>query len=207
MRQLYQFVKSTLFGGLLILVPLIVLGAVAAWAISAAVQTATPVVQWLPDKSIAGVSLLVVVIIGGLIAICFLAGLFAETALLRFFGDRAERIAMSIPGYALMKSVGADFVGVHGKTALTTVLVRFEASWQLGFQMETLADGRVVVFIPGVPRALVGTLHIVSTDRVERLDLSVSAALDALGRLGVGLGEIRLEKAAGETAGKPANMA
>jgi hypothetical protein len=70
-----------------------------------------------------------------------------------------------------------------------TVLVRFEGSWQLGFLMETLADGRHVVFVPGVPRALVGTLHIVAAERVQILAMSVSTALDALGRLGVGLRE------------------
>jgi hypothetical protein len=55
--------------------------------------------------------------------------------------------------------------------------------------METLADGRHVVFVPGVPRALVGTLHIVAAERVQILAISVSTALDALGRLGVGLRE------------------
>jgi hypothetical protein len=55
--------------------------------------------------------------------------------------------------------------------------------------METLSDGRHVVFIPGVPRALVGTLHILAADRVQVLAISLSAALDALGRLGVGLRE------------------
>jgi hypothetical protein len=72
------------------------------------------------------------------------------------------------------------------------VLVRFEASWQLGFSMEMLTDGRHIDFIPGVPRALVGTLHIISPDRVQIVPLSVSMALDALGRLGVGLRETQL---------------
>ena len=72
---------------------------------------------------------------------------------------------------------------------MKTVLVRFEATWQLGFRLETLADGRSVVFIPGVPRALVGTLHIVPAERVQVLAMSVSAAMDILSRLGVGMQE------------------
>ena len=93
-----------------------------------------------------------------------------------------------------MKNVGANLVGIEGKHPVRTVLVRFEASWQLGFLMETLADGRHVVFIPGVPRALVGTLHIVAADRVQVLAMSVSTALDALARLGVGLREMGLKE-------------
>lgn len=197
MRRVYLFLKSTLLGGLLVLVPLLVLGVLAAWIAAAVVRVIAPMLEWLPDRSVAGVSSAVVLAVSVVIASCFLAGLFAETAILRFFGERAERIAIYVPGYALMKSAGANLVGIQSKNTPTTVLVRFEASWQIGFQMDTVADGRAVVFIPGVPGALVGTLHIVSADRVERLGLSVSAALDAMGRLGVGLGEIRLERQAG----------
>jgi hypothetical protein len=63
-----------------------------------------------------------------------------------------------------MKHVGADVVGIERKKPVKTVLVRFEASWQLGFLMETLSDGRHLVFVPGVPRALVGALHIVGAE-------------------------------------------
>ena len=124
-----------------------------------------------------------------LVGCCFIAGLFAETALIRHLVDRAERLALAVPGYALMKNVGANLIGIEGKYPVRTVLVRGEATFQLGFLMETLADGRHVVFIPGVPRALVGTLHIVPADRVQILAMSISTTLDALGRLGVGLRE------------------
>jgi uncharacterized membrane protein len=194
MQAIYGFLKSTTIGGLGILVPLVVLGAIVVWAVQIALQVVLPVFEWLPDKSVGGVSLAVLAAFLGLVVGCFLAGLFAETALLRHLGDRAERLAMSVPGYALMKNVGASFVGIETENAAKTVLVRFEASWQLGFLMETLADGRHVVFIPGVPRALVGTLHIIAADRVQVLALSVSAALDALGRLGVGLREMSVKE-------------
>jgi uncharacterized membrane protein len=189
MRGIYRFLKSTMIGGLGILLPLVVLGAIVVWAVQIALPVILPVFEWLPDKSVGGVSLTVLATVLGLVASCFLAGLLAETAIIRYLGDRAERLAMSVPGYALMKNVGASLVGVESKHLAKTVLVRFEASWQLGFLMETLSDGRHVVFIPGVPRALVGTLHIIAGDRVQILTLSVSAALDTLGRLGVGLRE------------------
>jgi uncharacterized membrane protein len=190
MRGIYRFLKSTLIGGLVVLVPVVVVVAIAGWAVEAALKVITPVFEWLPDKSVGGVSLTVLAAVLGLVAACFLAGLFAETTVIHRLGGHAERLAMSIPGYALMKNVGANLVGIQGKHAAKTVLVRFQASCQLGFQMETLADGRRIVFVPGVPRALVGTLHVVAPDRVQVLDMPVSRALDVLGRLGVGLQEI-----------------
>jgi uncharacterized membrane protein len=189
MRGIYRFAKSTLLGGLVVLVPLAVIGAIVGWAANLAVAAITPLLEWLPDRSLGGISLTVLSAVLALVGICFLAGLFAETALVRCLGDRAERLALYVPGYALMKNVGANLVGIEGKHPAKTVLVRFEATCQLGFLMETLKDGRHVVFVPGVPRALVGTLHIVTPDRVHVLAMSVSSALDALGRLGVGLGD------------------
>jgi uncharacterized membrane protein len=190
MRGIYRFLKSTILGGLVFLVPLVVLAAIVGWAVDIALGVIKPMLEWLPDKSVGGVSLIVAIAVLGLVGVCFLAGLLAETTILRRLGDRADWLAQSIPGYALMKNVGTSMVGVEGKYPARTALVRFEASWQLGFVMETLADGRHVVFVPGVPRALVGTLHIVAAERVQVLAMSVTAALDALGRLGVGLREM-----------------
>jgi uncharacterized membrane protein len=189
MRSVYRFLKSTVIGGLVVLVPVVVVGAIVVWVLETALKVVAPLFQWVPDKSIGGVSLTLLSAALGLVAGCFLAGLLAETAILRRLNERAERLALSVPGYALMKNVAASLVGIEGKHPARTVLVRFEGWWQLGFLMETLADGRQVVFFPGVPKALVGTLHIVATDRVEVLTMSVPAALDALGRLGVGLRE------------------
>jgi uncharacterized membrane protein len=201
MRGIYQFLKSTMLGGLIIVVPVLVLVAVVAWAADLAIKVVLPLFEWLPDKSVGGVSLALMAAIGSLIGGCFLVGLFAETAVMRFLGDRAERWALSVPGYALMKNVGASFVGIEGKHPVRTVLIRFQASWQLGFLMETLNDGRHVVFVPGVPRALVGTLHIVAAERVEFMAMSVPAALDTLGRLGVGLREAALKDTIAATGG------
>jgi uncharacterized membrane protein len=189
MQGVYRFLRSAVIGGLVFLVPVVVVGAIVVWAVETALKAISPLYKWLPDKSIGGVSLTVVSAVLGMVLTCFLAGLFAETAIIRRLGERAERLALSVPGYALMKNVGANLVGIEGKHPAKTALVRFDASWQLGFLMETLSDGRHVVFVPGVPRALVGTLHILAADRVQVLAMSVSAALDLLGRLGVGLRE------------------
>lgn len=187
MSGVYRFFRSTILGGLVVLVPLMALGAILIWAGQLAYKAVVPVFEWLPDKSVGGVSLTMLVALVSLVGACFLAGLLAETAIIRGLGERAERLALFIPGYALMKNVGANLVGIEGKRPVRTVLVRFEASWQIGFLMETLNDGRQVVFVPGVPRALVGTLHIVAADRVQQLDMSVSTGLDVLSRLGIGL--------------------
>jgi uncharacterized membrane protein len=189
MRGIYRFLKSTTIGGLGILLPLAVLLGIVVWAVQLAVTAVEPLFKWLPDMSVGGVSLALLAAILAVVACCFLAGIVAETALVRRLGGRAERLAMFVPGYALMKNVGANLIGVEGKHPLRTVLVRFPSSWQLGFLMETLPDGRHAVFVPSVPKALVGTLHVVAPEHVQVLTMSVSNALDVLSCLGSGLRE------------------
>ena len=183
----YRFLKATIIGGLVVMVPMVALGAILVWATKTALEAIKPVFDHLPDKSFGGVSLALLTTVLTIVGSCFVAGLFAETALIRRLVDRAERLALAVPGYALMKNVGANLIGIEGKHPVRTVLVRGEATFQLGFLMETLVDRHRGVFIPGVPSVLVGTLHIVPADRVRILTMSVTAALDTLGRLGVGL--------------------
>ena len=153
MQGIYRFLRSTILGGLVVLVPLIAAAALVIWAVGIAFKAITPIFAWLPDTSVGGVSLTLLTVVLGVVVCCFLAGLLAETAIVRGLGQRAEWLAQSIPGYALMKNVGANLVGIDAKRPVRTVAVRFEASTQLGFLMDSLDDGRHVVFIPGVPRA------------------------------------------------------
>lgn len=188
MGQVFQFLKSTIIGGLLVLVPLGLLGGIVAKSIAVARDAVEPAIAMLPFKTVGGVSLAVLVAILGLLLVCFLAGLLAQMALTRRLVDGVEQMILSkIPGYSLMKSVGENFVGVEESAGKRTLLVKLETSWQMGFLMDTLPDGRKVVFLPDAPNVMVGRLHIVASEHVEEILLPVSTALTALGGLGIGL--------------------
>lgn len=190
MKRLYHFLKSTALGGLVVLIPLGILGYIVADVVGIIGKAVTPVLEVLPFKSLGGVSITVLVSIGALIGLCFLAGLLAETTLVRGVVNRLERFVLSnVPGYSLMKNVGENMIGVEGKNARRAVLVRMESSTQLGLPMDTMSDGRLVVFIPNAPNAFTGTLHIVTADRVEQTGIPVSTAIDVVSRLGIGLKE------------------
>jgi uncharacterized membrane protein len=189
-RFFYQFLKSTLIGGLLVLVPLALVGAIVVNVVLVVYEAILPALGWLRFDSAESAALAGLLTCLSVVGVCFFAGLFAETTLMRRLIERAERLVLAhIPGYALMKNVGENLVGVQAKDVRQTVLVHSQGHEQIGFLMDTLADGRKVVFIPGVPRALVGTLHIFPADCVQELNLSIASTLDALGKLGVGLHE------------------
>ena len=190
MGRFYRFLKSTILGGLLVLLPLGLLVAITVKGVEIARDAIEPLFKVLPFKTVGGVSLAFFAAILVLLLACFLAGLFAQSALTRRLVGSIEYLILSrIPGYALMKSIGENLVGVEGKEGRTTLLVKLDDCWQIGFLMDTLPDGRRVVFLPDVPNGMTGSLQIFATDRVEELALPISTALAALDRLGVGLSD------------------
>ena len=190
-RRVLSFFRSTVVGGLFVVAPVVVLLVLVGQAIEVVYSGLKPVIGVLNLNSTASYVLAVVVAVAGVIAVCFAAGLLARTALTQNAVRWLESMILSnLPGYALMKGVGSNLLGTAGADVHPVVAVRFEASTMIGFQMDRLADGRLVVFIPNVPNAFAGTLHLLTPDRVTPLGLSMRAALELLGKLGIGAGAV-----------------
>ena len=97
-----------------------------------------------------------------------------------------NKILKRIPGYAIIQGVTNDLKATkESSSKFTPVLVRFDDQEQLCFQIETMNDGRVVIFVPGAPSPWSGAVVYVEQDRVTKLDLSVTAAADHIKNLGL----------------------
>jgi uncharacterized membrane protein len=180
-----SFVKSTVVGGIFVLVPLVLLCVVLGQAATFAYHLIHPVILLLPVKSVSTVSLAFGVAILAVVLICFLAGLLARTAVSRWFVGSLEQVILTfVPGYGLMKSMGQGWVGVSEEEPHQPVMVRFDDSEQIGFVMDTLANGQLAVFMPDVPTPWSGTLVFVGPERVMPLPLSTKEAIECLRRLG-----------------------
>ena len=185
LRRLINFIKSTVVGGIFVLVPLVLLCVVLGQAATFAYEIIHPLIDWLPVRSVGTVSLAFVIAILVVVLICFLAGLLARTALSRWFVGSLEQVILTfVPGYGLMKSMGQGWVGIRGEEPHQPMLVRFDDSEQIGFVMDTLADGRHVIFLPDVPTPWSGTLVFVPADRLTPLPFSTKETIEFLRQLG-----------------------
>jgi uncharacterized membrane protein len=70
-----------------------------------------------------------------------------------------------------------------------TVLVRFDDQWQIGFEADRVAGGKVAVYLPGSPDPWSGSISIVTEDRIARLDSDLEATLNIFKNLGKGAGD------------------
>jgi uncharacterized membrane protein len=183
--RLLNFVKSTIVGGIFVLVPVVLLSIAIGEAVKLAYTTLHPLVEMLPLTSVSTVSLAFLLGIVAVVLCCFFAGLVARTAISQYFVGRIEGLILTfVPGYGLMKSMGQGWVGANAKDAHQPTLVRLDDAWQLGFVMDTLPDGRQVVFLPDTPTPWSGTLLIVNADRLEPVPLTTKQTIECLRRLG-----------------------
>jgi uncharacterized membrane protein len=179
------FMKSTLVGGIFVLVPLVLLSLAIGHAVHVAYAIVQPLLQWLPIKSVGSVSLAFLVGIAAVVISCFFAGLVARTAFSQWLVGSIEQLILNfVPGYGLMKSTGQGWIGIEADGPHQPVLVRLGDAAQFGFVMDTLHDSRRVVFIPDVPTPWSGTLLIVNAELLEPLSISTKHTIECLRKLG-----------------------
>jgi len=187
MRQLFAFLKATLIGGVLYLVPIVVLLVILGKAIQIANRIAPPLINLVERVGLGHILTPQVVSILILFLFCLAAGLFARTRVAKRIGAYLEdKILMNLPGYSMLKSIGESAVGVNASGIRDAVMVRIEDAWQVAFIVDQLADGLLAVYVPGVPDCRSGSLYFMTRERVKALDIPVECALKIVRRMGVG---------------------
>jgi len=191
MRSILAFVRTTLVGGLLYLIPIVVVIAIVGKALQISRQIAPPVLRAVEALHLGGILTPQVVAILLILLFCFATGLFARAAVAKRVGSALEsKVLANLPGYQFIKSVGENLAGVETSSVREPVMVRIEDAWQIAFVVDHLDDGHLAVYVPGVPEARAGSLYFMTPDRVKHLTIPLKSLLQTLRRMGVGSKEL-----------------
>jgi uncharacterized membrane protein len=187
MKQAANPVVTTLIGGVVFLLPLVVVLMVLGQGLAFTAQAAKPLTDMLPDKSVGGVALASIAAVVLLALFCFGAGLLARAAIGRSLTDRFEgRLQTIYPRYAVIKAMSQGLHGALGQRVLKPVLATFDDHQLIAFDIERLDDGRVVLYVPGAPDAWSGSVLLVAPERIAPLDIDPAVLDRAMQRLGQG---------------------
>lgn len=186
-----DFIKTTVFGGIVFLLPLVVVGAAFGKVLSTIHAFVTPALDNFGVQNVLGAALFHMLPFIVLIMLCFLAGLLAKTPVVGGLVTSFDQVLREkIPSYGLIRDKVGSALSPGEVQNLTPVLVRFDDAWQVAFKMDELSDGRLAVFLPGSPDPWSGSVSIVDADRVSDLDVSVKAIHHSMKRLGKGAAKI-----------------
>jgi uncharacterized membrane protein len=184
---MFRFIRTTVLGGLLFLFPIVFVVAIIGKALEITNKLSAPLAGLLSVDSIGGLAVVELLALVILVLICFLAGLAARTALAGKLAQSLEtKVLGKIPAYTLLKSKAESVLRPEDIADMCPVLGRFDDSWQLAFEIERMAGGKVVVFLPGAPDPWSGSVCVMTEDRITPLDMTVKSAADIMKRLGKG---------------------
>jgi uncharacterized membrane protein len=187
MKQASQFVVSSLFSGLLIVVPVYLSLLLLFRAMKAVAGVVRPLAlllpAWLPAEQV--LSLILVFVF------CFLIGLAIRGPAGRAARERLEKSLFGrIPGYALFRSLTQQLAGSREEQVWKPALVEIEDALVPAFIIEEFEDGRFTVFVPSAPTPLSGAVYILTPERVHLLDIPFTTAIKSLSRWGSGSREL-----------------
>ena len=181
-----KFIKTTLIGGVLFLVPVTILVMVLAQVMEVMHGIAEPMSELIPVETIAGFATANLVAASIILVICFAAGLIARTRAAQRWADKLESaILQRIPGYAMIKGF-ASTISPDSNSDLKPVVVSFDDSSRLGLEVERSGNDHVAVYFPGSPNAWAGIVQIVSAAQVKSVDAPMTSIIEQAELLGRG---------------------
>jgi uncharacterized membrane protein len=185
-----NFIKTTLLGGLIFLIPFVIIIAVLDEALSVMVYIAEPLAEYIPIESIAGVAVVNLIGLAIIILCCFLAGLMSLSSPgKRVFNWFDSKMVLMIPGYAFIRSFAGNMKKDEEYSLLKPVFAKLDDFYRIGFEVERLDNGLIAVFLPGSPDAMSGYIAYMPEDIVKPLDTDFSKTYTILSRLGRGSGQ------------------
>ena len=187
MKQIFEFVKTTVVGGLVVILPLAAAMLLTVKMLTVLEGAVDPVATALPYGGPGPRVLALVLILGG----CFVTGLLVRTGA----GRRAnrwleQRVLERLPAYSLLRNLGRQVAGEGTGSGMAPALAEIEEALVPAFIVEELDDGRLTVFVPAVPTPTVGAVYILDPLRVHRLDVPITQLVHSVTRWGAGSKEL-----------------
>ena len=188
MKGFFQLIKTTIIGGLIFLVPIIIMVAILGKAFELMILVAKPLSAWIPLDSIGGVALANILAVLAILLCCLIAGFVAKgNAAKSLLNSVESKLLVAIPGYSFVKGMTDSLKSSEeAAKSFVPVVAQFDDNAQIGFEIERTERGNVVVFLPGSPDPWSGSVVYVNADRVERLDMTVPDAINNIRHLGRG---------------------
>jgi len=187
MKRLAEFTKTTLIGGMLVLLPLYLSILLVLKFLQVLAALIAPVTDHVPVRE----EFRQVLVLAAAIVVCFVAGLIVRTGPGLWAKKALEgRLLERIPGYAVIRGLAGRFVGQAENDSFAPALVELEESLAPAFVVDRHADGRFTVFVPAVPTPATGSLYIMEPAKVHLLDISLHKALGVISHWGAGSHEL-----------------
>ena len=193
MDRIKSFLKTTLMGGTLVVLPIVVLLIVFNWLYQFIADKIKPVTYIMSETArlqefYASIAALLLIVLS-----FFIVGIILKTKIGRFAFDSFERkVLAKLPLYKIIKDTTEQFVGSEKMLFKHVALVNIwgNDTRMTAFITEEHDDGSFTVFVPSGPAPTAGFIFHVAADKVQKLNYPVYKAMKTILSLGAGSKEL-----------------
>jgi uncharacterized membrane protein len=189
-----NFLKTTLLGGLYILLPLMLLW-IGLKEIGGLLEAmATPIADLFADLFPPGVfdnlTAPGVVATALIIGASFILGLAAKSAWCRNLGRKIEHSLLDkVPMYQMLKIISSSLINSDSGVVSPALIVDETGGGDPCYVIEEHGDGRATVLVPWSPASFAGNIKVVQRSNLQYLSCSLDEFSRSLSQIGVGVGE------------------
>jgi uncharacterized membrane protein len=187
-NKLTVFLKTAAGGGLMVLLPVLLLCLLLAEMLQLVVALATPIAGLLQEGGLEKAANPVLVALVLLAGTSFAIGLAMKSKAGRRFGQWIEKTTLTrLPVYAALKRLTRGFAGTEAGETFMPALLEIDAGIQeIVYLVEESEDGLAAVLVPHAPTAFSGPVKIVDRKRLTLLDTNIGDLSRSLSHWGVG---------------------
>jgi uncharacterized membrane protein len=188
MRNVPKFTLSRIVDGFLVLLPFLLTYLMMGQLFDAMLALAAPIADLLPKGPLTSEWALRLQAGGLLVIACLLVGLAMRTRTAIRFGKWIEETFLNrMPPYVILRNLARSVSGREVPNQLQPALIMTDPGTEvLGFIVEEHSGGKFTVFMPLAPTPGVGTIQVVSSNKIQRLEAPMKDALGAILNWGAG---------------------
>lgn len=190
MNKITGFLKTSLLGGVVVILPVAILISVSVWFFNLVNKVIQPLTSWLTGKTYFNEYLAAAIVIIFILAACFFVGVLVKTRLGGYFYRIIEsRLLKLAPGYTMIKETVLQIFGSEKGSPFSSVaLVQVYGNETLmtAFITDTHEDGSYTLFVPTGPNPTSGLIFHLKGKYVHPVDVPVQDAMRSIISCGAG---------------------
>ena len=191
MKSIVSFVRTTIIGGIVFLLPVVMLVIVVGKSFNIVKSMSQPLADLFEADKVIGYAVLDIVAAVILLTVAFLAGALARKPKLQGVYKKIDTLILQIvPGYSWLKGMTGNLSDAEAEKFLKPVAVMQGDMFQLGFESERLDNDWVVVFLPDAPDAHSGSIAFFKSDTVVPLKTGFGDITGCMKKLGHGASKL-----------------
>ena len=196
MKNLLNFLKTTILGDLFVLLPVILIYLALSETLEVLELIAAPIADLFFPGHFDDAEFTIPIALALLIGLSFILGLIMLSNTGRRVGDWIERIILGrIPGYNAIKNLITGFTSSQQDSSFKPALLKSSyGEKEFVYIVEDHGDGNCTIMQPWTPTPFAGSIKIVAKDRLEPLNISMGRLTEVLSQWGVGSKDILSEK-------------